>query len=393
MNGNVVLLLAICTAVAFTCCSSQPEGPVTEQFLDSLSYGVKVGDTRVDTFEVNASTIHVPFGIGSSSLLRIGEIQGIVFEAILLSVDLSEASEHAGKQVSRAVLSMPVRIADTTLYVYCHELLQAFEDEDTISAVPPFDPVAIPDSLGEAVRVLSLDEQEFSFDTSLARQWFTGGRERLNLAIVWHDERNPKGFIEMHALEYGSEQVLFRVDFTDGTADTFLVAADYSVASFESEGLDCVGGVATRIHFTFSLDDLDERAMIHSSSLVLTVKGNVGLGVSPGESIILFLGSDFYYYLYTPGSSNPANPDFLGGIEVDNGKIDPAETRILKMPLRGFTADVAQGIRANTGLVLQSDLETVRVQRASFYEADNDTIVRPYIEVIYSLPADFVGGP
>ncbi len=393
MNGNVVLLLTICAAVAFACCSSQPEGPVTKQFLDSLTYGVKVGDTRVDTFEVSASTIYLPFGIGSSSLLRIGEIQGLVFDAILLSIDLSEASEHAGKPVSRAILSMPVRVADTTLYVYCHELLNAFEDDDTISAVPPFDPVAIPDSLGEAVRALSLDEQEFSFDTGLARRWFTEGREQLNLAVLWHDERDPKGFIEMHAREYGSETVLFRVDFTDGTSDTFPIVADYSVASFESEGLDCVGGVATRIHFTFSLDDLDERAMIHSSSLVLTVKGEIGLGVSPGESIILLLGSDFYYYLYTPGSSNPAHPDFLGGVEVDNGKIDPAETLILKLPLRGFTADVAQGIRVNTGLVLQSDLETVRIQRASFYEADNDTIVKPYIEIIYSLPADFTGGP
>jgi hypothetical protein len=392
MIRNAVVLLAICVAAACACCSSQPEGPATKQFLDSLTYGVKVGDTRVDTFEVSASTVHVPFGIGGSSLLRIGEIQGIVFEAILLSIDLSE-SEHAGKPVSRAILSLPVRVADTTLTVRCHELLHSFEDGDTIAAVPPYDPAAVPDSLGGTERRVGLDDKEQSFDTTLARQWFEDGRERLDLALVWHDERDPSGFIEMHAREYGSEPVLLRVDFADGTADTFPVAADYSVASFEVEGLDAVGGVATRIHFTFDLGDLDERAMIHSSSLVLTVKGDVGLGVTPGESIILSLGSDFYYYLYTPGSSNPSSSEFLGGVEVDIGQIDPAETRILKMPLRGFTADVAQGIRANTGLVLQSDLETVRLQRASFYEADNDTIVGPYIEVIYSLPADFVGGP
>ncbi len=393
MDSKIVLIIVICCAAAFACCSSEPEGPVARQFIDSLTYGVKAGDTRVDTFEVDARVVSVPFGIGSSSFLRIGEIQGIVFDAILLSFDLSEVSEHAGKQVSRAILSMPVRVADTTLYVTCHELKYTFEDEDTISTVPPCDSTAILDSLGRTVRVLSMDEQEFSFDTNLVRQWFTEGRERLNLAIVWHDERDPKGFIEMQAREYGSESVLFRADFTDGTADTFPVIADYSIASFESEGLDCIGGVATRIHFTFSLECLDEHAMIHGSSLVLTVKGEVGLGVTPGESTILFLGSDFYYYLYTPGSSNPASPDFLGGAEVDNGTFNPAETRRLKLPLRGFTADVARGIRTNTGLVLQSDLETVRMQRASFYEADNDTIVKPYIEVIYSLPADFAGGP
>ena len=393
MNGKVVLLLTICIAVVFACCSSEPEGPVTRQFVDSLAYGVKVGDTRVDTFEVSASTISVPYGIGSSSLLRIGEIQGIVFEAILLSIDISAGSAHAGTQVSRAILSFPVRVADTTLSVTCHELLQGFEDDDTISAVPPYDPLAIPDSTGGTARILGLEDQDFSIDTSLVRRWLQGGGERLNLAVIWNEERDPKGFIEMQAREYESEPVVFRVDFADGTADTFPVAGDYSIASFESEGLDCVGGVATRIHFTFSLDDLDERAMIHNSYLVLTVKGEVGLGVTPGDDRILLLPSDFYYYLYTPGSSNPANPLFLGGTEVDNGSFDAALTQVLKLPLRGFTADVTQGGRVNTGLVLQSDLETVRIQRASFHEENNDTISKPYIVVIYSLPADFIGGP
>jgi hypothetical protein len=395
MNGKTTLLITVSIAVAFACCSSGPEGPVTKQFLDSLTYGVKPGSTSVDTFDATATVIPVPFGIGTGSLLRLGEIQGIVFEAILLSIDLSTEGEHGGKPVSGAVLSLPVRIEDTlsTLYATCHELLQVFEDEDTISAVPPFDPAAVPDATGETVRELGLETKEFGFDTSYARRWVSSGEERLNLAIVWDRARDPNGFVEMHSREYGSDPALLRIDFTDGTADTFLIAADYAVASFEGAGLDCVGGVATRIHFTFDIDDLDDRAMIHRSSLVLTVRGGGGLGVTPGEALLLFLPSTFYYYLYTPGSSNPANPAILSGTEVDRGSFDPTDTRVLKLNLRGFIPDVAQGKRINTGLILQSDLEAVRFQRASFYEqAAADTVVIPFIEVIYTLPADFIGG-
>ncbi len=392
MNGRMLLYIVICVAAAFACCSSEPEGPVTKQFLDSLTYGVRVGDTRVDTFEVTASTISVPFGIGTSSLLRIGEIQGIVFEAILLSIDLSSGGDHAGKSVSRAVLSLPVRIADTTLHVTCHELLLGFEDKDTITTIPAFDPAAIPDSTGGTGRLLGLEDTEFSFDTDLVGEWFSSGEERRNLAIVWHEERDPKGLIEMHAREYGSEPASFRVAFGDGTADTFSVDRDYSVAGFEGEGLNSIGGVATRVYFEFDLDGLDERAMIHRSSLVITVKGEEGLGRTSGDRILLFLPSDYFYYLYTPGSSNPSSPAFLRGTEVDRGRFDPADTRILKLNLRGFIPDVVRGKRTNTGLVLQSDLETVRIQRASFHSADADSVVRPYIEVIYSLPADFLGG-
>ena len=66
MNGKAALLIIVSIAVAFACCSSDPEGPVTKQFLDSLTYGVRAGSTFVDTFDVTASVIPVPFGIGGS---------------------------------------------------------------------------------------------------------------------------------------------------------------------------------------------------------------------------------------------------------------------------------------------------------------------------------------
>jgi hypothetical protein len=52
--------------------------------------------------------------------------------------------------------------------------------------------------------------------------------------------------------------------------------------------------------------------------------------------------------------------------------------------------DVLKGLRANRGLVLQSNLETGRIQRAAFASFGEDA---PYLEIYYTLPADFGGAP
>ena len=61
--------------------------------------------------------------------------------------------------------------------------------------------------------------------------------------------------------------------------------------------------------------------------------------------------------------------------------------------MTGFIIDVVTGRRENTGLVLQSNLETARVQRASYFTAAAaDSSLRPCLEIVYTLPADFGGG-
>ena len=62
----------------------------------------------------------------------------------------------------------------------------------------------------------------------------------------------------------------------------------------------------------------------------------------------------------------------------------------IPMPLRGFIPDVLNGLRVNRGLVLQSNLEERRIQRVSFASSGEDA---PYIEIYYTLPAEFGGTP
>ncbi|MCK4235560.1 MAG: hypothetical protein KAX38_00475, partial [Candidatus Krumholzibacteria bacterium] len=177
MRGKLLFLLTICLAAAFTCCTSDPEGPIAERFLEDGSYGVRAGETIVDTVEVSCSSISVPTGVGGYELLMIGEMKDIRFEAILLKFDFSD-SVSFGRTISSATLNLPVKSAqweDTipsggdslfSMKVVFHELIDDFDESDSITVVPDYFYDPIGDSLGDPYteRILSLTSQDFSID-------------------------------------------------------------------------------------------------------------------------------------------------------------------------------------------------------------------------------------
>ncbi len=403
MLRRTVHILVTGAAVLLACCSSDPEGPVTKKFLEEGTYGVRAGDTYRFVEVASGTTVSIPRGVGSSRLLAIGDTSGISFEAILIKFDFTLLEEDSGKTISTAFLHLPVRSApegtvqgtDTvpfSLPVAFYELLEEFSEDDTITSVPPYDPMPIPDSLGTTERELSIENTDFNIDKSFVEEWIEGTRQHHGVIILVTEEPEELGLIEMNAREFGSDPPAIRVEFTDTTTAAFADTSDYSIAILEGEGLNCVGGIATRVYFDFTLDGLDERAMIHRSNLVLTVRGEDGFGATPGEWTILGLDPSFNYYLYTPQVGDPADLGFLEGTGVDRGSFVAYETKTLRIPLRGFVRDIVGGLRENTGLVFQSNLETGRIQRASFYGVAADSLFKPYIEVIYSLPGEFSGG-
>jgi hypothetical protein len=183
---------------------------------------------------------------------------------------------------------------------------------------------------------------------------------------------------------------VIRVSFTDGSNTVFPASEDYNIASHVGSGLACVGGVATRIYFEFDLAGIHEDAMVNYSALVLHTDGAEGLGASAIELESSFT-TDFIYYLYAPGTGDMLDPGFLSGTGVAAGSFVPTVSEEVRIPLAGFTRDLLAGARENLGLVFQSDLEAVRYQKALFYGIASVDSLRPYIEVIYSLPADFTG--
>jgi hypothetical protein len=374
-------------------CSSDPEGPVSAEFIDDGTYGIRTGETHRVVVPASAVSVFVPLGVGTSPLLTIGRDQGIEYRAILLKFDFSLADEDVGKTVSSASVHLPIQVAspaELKLPITFNELLSSFSDDDSITSVPAFDPQPIPDSTGRTVDTLSAESTDFDIDTTFVNGWISGRRPHSGIAVLWAAEPDSASTIEMKAHEYGSDPPAVRVNFTDGSSASFGSVDDYTVATFEQGGLNVVGGIARRIFFGFEPAGIPDRAIVHASFLVLRVRGDQGFGATVGEQLLLAYSTLFVYYLYAPDSADTLSADFLKGTGVDQNSFAPASSATIKLNLRGYMADVLRKARANTGLVLQSDYELTRIQRACFATSGDEA---PYIEIIYSLPADFGGAP
>ncbi len=385
-------IVAVFLAFALSC-SSDPEGPVSAKFVEDGTYGVKGGAIIRAVVPVSGVTVSVPQGVGTGPLLILGRLRGIEYRAVLLKFNFTLASADVGKTVSSARLHLPMQVSapeDFKLPATFHELLSTFSDTSRVTAVPPYDPGPILDSLGMADDTLSIERTEYDIDTAVVNGWLSGTREHKGIAIVWDRAAisDTTISIEMKAREYGSDPPAVRVTFTDGTAATFGAIADYSVAVFEKAGLNCIGGLARRVSLAFDPAGIPERAMVNAAFLVLKVRGDQGFGGTIGEQLVIGYSAVFNYYLYAPDSADTLSAGFRKGTGVDQNALDPTVSKTIKLPLRGYMADLLSNARANTGLVLQSNMESTRIQRVSFASGGADA---PYIEIFYSLPADFGG--
>lgn len=379
---------------AFVCaCSSDPEGPVSKTFVDDGTYGVRTGETYRITLPVSAGTVDVPLGVGTSPLLWLGGYRGIEYRAILVSFDFTLDEEDEGKTIASAVLHLPMKAASDTLLsitATVHELLGDFTDDDTITTVPPFASDPIGDGSGGTSLALAITSTEYPIDASVVSEWISGSRPHHGIAIIPRSQ-TPAGenYLEMYAHERGKDPPSVVVTFTDDTEATFASVEDYTVTRFDEIGLDCVGGVARRVHFTFPTDSIPARAIVQGAFLVVKVVGEYGFGATLWENNDdIGYSTNFYYYLYAPDDADPGDEGFLEGTGVDTGNFDPVESSTVRMLLRGYLSDVVSGARPNHGLVLQSNLESSRIQRARLSVEAGEA---PYIEVIYSFPADFGG--
>ncbi|MDD3643874.1 MAG: hypothetical protein PHQ19_10470 [Candidatus Krumholzibacteria bacterium] len=396
--SRLCILTVIAAALAAAAgCGSDAEGPVVGPFLEGGAYDPRAGETVrfVDTLR-GARTVDVPTGIGQSSLLKLGEIRGIRFEAVLLQFDFDSIEHYAGMTVDSAILDLPVIAVQDTLFhlgVRFHELLGGFTEDDTMTAAPPYDPSPIPGPSGETVRDVNFERTEFALDRSIAQAWLDGTADPWlhGLVIVWDSEPDTLGLIEMNSQNRGTDPPVIRLLLSGGAELVCPVTADYTVTRCRECGFAVVGGVARRIFFEFELSGIPDEAILHYSALVLHVDGGGGLGATGGE-LLLGISTDFFYYLYAPASGDPSDPGFLSGTGIARDSFVPTLDAPLKVPLGQYMIDLLSGARANTGLVIQSDLETVRVQKAALLTSAAGDSLRPYIEIIYSMPADFGGG-
>ena len=369
-------------------CSSDPEGPVSKKFMDDGSYPVKAGSTFVVKVPVNAVSVPFPVSTGNRPLLGLGRIKDVSYRAILIKFDFTSADTILQKNVTSAHLELPVASPDSSKIGFeIYELSADFSEGDTIAAIPDHASAPIPDSIGGTERTLDVATTSFTIDVSMVSDWLNGGGERS--FVLFANEPDSSGLIEMNAREMGIDPIVIRVDFDDGTEAVYAVKEDYNIITAEADSLDCIGGVATRTYFTFDISSVNDSAMVHASFLVLNVDGSGGFGATAGDKYALGFDNTFLYYLYAPVSADVNSEGFKEGKGVDRSSFIPNVDNIVRCNLRGYIPDVIRGARKNTGLVFQSDQEATRVQETVFKSAGAEA---PYIEIIYSLPGKFGSG-
>ena len=391
------LIAAVAVLALSAGCGTDAEGPVTRPFHESGWYSPQAGDTEryVDTLR-NVSMIEIPYGIGHSSILKLGEIKGVRYTTLLMQFNYDSLPNYEGMTVDSVVLDLPVITVQDTLFhlgVTFNELLEGFSEDDTITSPPAYDPDPIQGALGETVRDISFERTEFSIDRTIVQDWVDGTADPWphGISINWAYVPDTLGLIEMYAQDYGTNPPVLRVLFDGGIDVLFPVVSDYAITEDHITALAAAGGTARRIYFEFDLEGVPELATLNYSALVFHTDGSSGLGATYGEMLV-GASTDFPYYLYTPDSSDPDDPGILEGTGVSRSLIPVTIDAKIKIPLGQYTIDVLNGSRVNTGLVLQSDFEASRVQILAIYDTAAGDSIRPYIEIIYTMPTDFQGG-
>jgi hypothetical protein len=273
-----------------------------------------------------------------------------------------------------------------------NELLEAFDEYDTLTSPPAYDPVPIEGANGETVRDISFERTEFSIDKSIVQGWVDGTSEpwEHGISINWAAVPDTFGLIEMKAKDYGSDPPVLKVIFEGGESVLLPSTADYSITEDNITGLAAAGGSARRIYFQFDLAGIPEHASVNYSALVFHTEGSRGLGATYGE-ILLGASTDYPYYIYAPDSADIDDEGILEGTGVSRSQLPAEIDAKIKIPLGQYMIDILSGARANTGLVLQSDLESSRVQILALYDSAAGDSLRPYIEIVYTMPTDFSG--
>jgi hypothetical protein len=391
-----VLLAAVLASALAAGCGTDAEGPVTVPFHESGWYSPDAGETvrHIEPMS-SVSALEIPMGIGTSLTLKLGESKGVHYKNVLIQFGYDSLVNYTGMTVDSVVLDLPVVTVQDTLFhlgVTFNELLEAFDEYDTITAPPAYDPFPIEGAGGETVRDISFERTEFSIDRTIVQEWLDGTSDpwQHGISINWAAVPDTFGLIEMKAKDYGSDPPVLKVILEGGDVVLLPSVADYSITEDNITGIAAAGGVARRIYFQFDLEGVPENAFVNYSALVFHTEGSRGLGASYGE-ILLGATTDFPYYIYAPDSTDFGGEGLLGGTGVSRNQLPPEIDAKIKIPLGKYMIDILSGARVNTGLVIQSDLEASRVQILALYDESAGDSLRPYIELVYTMPTDFEG--
>ena len=397
MMKRIYLAYALFAAAAVLAltggCGTDAEGPVTRPFHESGWYSPQAGETeRYVEMLRDVSMIEVPWGIGESSILKLGEIKGVRYTTLLMQFSYDSLVNFEGMTVDSVILDLPVIIVQDTLFhlgVTFNELLEDFSESSTITSPPMYDPDPIRGANGETIRDISIERTEFSIERTIVQGWVDGTADpwQHGISINWAYEPDTLGLIEMYAQDYGSNPPVLRVIFEGGDEVLLPDISDYAITEDRITVLATAGGTARRLFFEFDLDGVPEHAMLHYSALVFNTDGSEGLGATYAEMLI-GLSTDFQYELLSPASDVGSDTT---DVLISRNLLPVTIDAKIKIPLGLTMVEILNGTRVNTGFLLQSSLETKRVQILAIFDTAAGDSLRPYLEIVYTMPTDFGG--
>ena len=382
-----ILLVGMIAAGALIGCSSDPDSPLGAEFVvDSLILS-EPGEVFVDTFYVSGGefTWVVDRLIGGGSVIQVGVEDGYQRTAIMRFDFTDPEDDDPGSDTTRTVQFAELRlqprndITTNTLQARFYEVVQPFSQDDTIATLELAD-TAIMDDQGVVDRLLENNPTpDYRLDPALVQRWIRA-TEHNGLAIV-ENEGTTNKVLQFTAQENSASDAtdpFVFVWFTDGTSSNYTIMDDgtYHVDNNPVTSLPLSDAEVRRVWLPIDLSGFDTKTLLHDASLTVSFDTMTTIGSISGIS------------LYTPGSSDPDDPDILDGDEVGVRVPEEDATSItfnVRVPVEAFLADST----LNNGFVLRFSSEGASPRRVEFFDSTSPIELVPSYRFIFSGAATF----
>ena len=387
----VFLLLSVSLAVGAGC-SSDDDTPLGAGFVvDSLIQsrpGQVLQDTIYNGFTDTSFVTNSFYSAYTSEPTKLILGRDDNFESwILVRFDLSAAGDDTAKTVTSAQLALtpdPTEQAITLGAVF-YELLQPFENGDTMTAVGLGNPIPDPDSPGPSIdRTMRAVPRFYSLPDTLVQEWIRGLTPNNGIAIVLNDTTTTLEMTFANQANNDVTKTQLDVSFSDGSNSKYDLKANGVFAKdlTASTDLRLSDGDTRRIWFPVDLSVFTEEVLLHDARFIVKVVPNTS---SETETSV---------ELYAPEDSVIGSTGILTGTPIvsasmeSSGPVEFAIRNIIATWLREQFDDIPDN-STNFGFVIRYLAEGSTTRRADLYSSAEPDSVRPRMTFTFSTPPTF----
>jgi len=385
------LLLSVSLAVGAGC-SSDPDTPLGSGFVVDSLIQSRPGQVFQDTIyngSTDTSFVTNSFYSAYTSVptkLILGRDDN--FESwALVRFNLSAAGVDTAKTVTLAQLALTPDPGNQTITLGAvfYELLQPFENGDTMTTLGLGNPIPDPDAAGSIDRTMrGTNDRFYSLPDSLVQAWIRGIAPNNGFAIVLNDTTTSQEMTYANQANTDVTKTQLQVSFSDGSTSNYDLLANGVFAKdlTVSTDLRLSDGDTRRVWFPVDLSAIPEEVLLHDARFVVNVVPNSS---SETESSV---------ELYAPNDSVIGSSGILTGTPIvsasmgSSGAVEFAIRNIIATWLREQFDDIPDN-STNFGFVIRYFAEGSATRRADLYSSAEPDSVRPRMTFTFSTPPTF----